>query len=110
LFDRHGILTADFVKNDIEGGEPELRDALLALGHRVQPYYIEFSQFAPLDDYLALASALLSLNFACYDEAASSRFTTIEDVARHLKTAFATGPIAVTNLWFIGEQTQVSGN
>jgi FkbM family methyltransferase len=110
LFDRHGIRTADFVKIDIEGGEPELRGALLALGHRVRSYYIEFSQFAPLDDYLALASALFSLHFACYDEAASSRFTTVEDVARHLKAAFATGPIAVTNLWFIGQEVTAPGN
>jgi FkbM family methyltransferase len=102
LFDRHDIRTADFVKIDIEGGEPKLRDALLALGNRVRSYYIEFSQFAPLDDYLALASTLLSLRFACYDETASSKLITIEDVARHLQTAFAPGPMTVTNLWFIG--------
>jgi FkbM family methyltransferase len=110
LFDRHRIRVADFVKIDIEGGEPQLRGALHALGGRVRSYYIEFSQFAPFDDYLALASTLLSLRFVCYDEAASTKLTTIEDVARHLRTAFASGPIAVTNLWFIGEPAQSAGN
>jgi FkbM family methyltransferase len=101
LFDGHRITTADFVKIDIEGGEPKLRDALVALGHRVRCYYIEFSQFAPLDDYLALASGLLATDFACYDEAASMPLRTIDDIAHHLKSAFAPGPLAVTNLWFI---------
>ncbi len=101
LFNRHGIRTADFVKIDIEGGEPKLREALLALDHRVRSYYIEFSQFAPLDDYLALASALLSMGFACYDETASLQFGTFEDVARHLGESFAPGPMSVTNLWFV---------
>jgi FkbM family methyltransferase len=101
LFDVHRITTADFVKIDIEGGEPRLRDALLALGHRVRSYYIEFSQFAPFGEYLALASALLSMKFACYDEPASARLESVDDVARHLQSAFASGPMAVTNLWFI---------
>jgi FkbM family methyltransferase len=101
LFDRHGIRTADFVKIDIEGGEPKLREALLALRNRVRSYYIEFSQFAPSEDYLALASALLSLDFMCYDETASSRLNNTSEIARHLRTAFEPGPMTVTNLWFI---------
>lgn len=101
LFDRHGIRTADFVKVDIEGGEPKLKDAVLALGTRVRSYYIEFSQFAPFDEYLALASSLLSVDFECYDESAASRLNTVDEVARYLRAAFAAGPMAVTNLWFI---------
>lgn len=106
LFDSHAIRTADFVKIDIEGSEPKLREALVALRERVRSYYIEFSQFAPLDDYLALASTLLAQRFACYDETASSRLGTLEDIARHLRTAFAPSPIAATNLWFIAERAK----
>lgn len=104
LFDRLGIKTADFVKIDIEGGEPKVKEALMALGERVRSYYIEFSQFAPLADYLALASALIAGHFACYDETASLRLNTAEEIAGHLRTAFAPGKIAVTNLWFIAER------
>ena len=106
LFDRCDIRTADFVKIDIEGGEPKLTEALIALGNRVRAYYIEFSQFAPFDDYMALASALLSQHFICYDETAASKLRTVEDIARHIRTAFAPGPITATNLWFIGVQEQ----
>lgn len=105
LFDHHGIKTADFVKIDIEGSEPKLRDALVALNDRVRAYYIEFSQFAPFDDYVALAGALLALRFACYDSAMSAKLATTDDIAAHLRAAFAPSNIAVTNLWFIAVPT-----
>ncbi len=102
LFDRLGIGSADFVKIDIEGGEPKLREAIVALAKRVRAYYIEFSQFAPFDDYLGLASALRDCGYACYDAGATSQLNSVEEIARHLRAAFAAGPIAVTNLWFVG--------
>jgi len=100
LFDRHAIHTADFVKIDIEGGEPKLKDALTALGHRVRVYYIEFSQFAPFDDYIALAASLLAQRFDCYDETATARLGSADDIARYLRATFAPGKMAVANLWF----------
>jgi FkbM family methyltransferase len=100
LFDRHGIRIADFVKVDIEGAEPQLKEAMLKLGGRVRSYYIEFSQFAPFDDYVALAAALVSQKFVCYDETAALKLATIESIAQHLKSAFSPGPQTVTNLWF----------
>lgn len=103
LFYRLGIGRADFVKIDIEGGEPKLRDAMVALGSRVRSYYIEFSQFAPLDDYMALAAALLATRFACYDETASAPLATAEDIARHLRATFSPGPMSVANLWFVAQ-------
>ncbi|MBY0511056.1 MAG: FkbM family methyltransferase [Rhodospirillaceae bacterium] len=100
LFDQRGIREADFVKIDIEGGEPKLKDALIALGRRVKAYCIEFSQFAPFDDYMTLTAALRAQQFECYDESAAVRLTSGEEIARHLRAAFAPGKIAVTNLWF----------
>lgn len=102
LFDRHGIDAADFVKIDIEGSEPALRDAVSALRDRVRSYYIEFSQFAPIADYMALADTLLSQGFACFDEPASNSLRNIVEIEQHVRHAFAPGPIAVTNLWFVG--------
>ncbi len=104
LFDKLGIKTADFVKIDIEGGEPKVKEALMALDERVRSYYIEFSQFAPLEDYLGLASALIGRKFTCYDETAAVRLNTAEEISRHLRAAFAPSKIAVTNLWFIAER------
>lgn len=101
LFDELGIGHADFVKIDIEGGEPKLKEAMLALGDRVRAYYIEFSQFAPIDDYIGLATAMLSRGFSCHDELFATRFVAADEVARYLRTEFTRGPIAVTNLWFL---------
>jgi FkbM family methyltransferase len=100
LFDQRGIQKADFVKIDIEGGEPKLKDALVVLGQRVRAYCIEFSQFAPFDDYMSLTEALRGQQFECYDDAAATRLNSREDTAQYLRAAFAPGKIAVTNLWF----------
>ncbi len=102
LFDRLGISIADLVKIDIEGGEPKLRAAIAALHRRVRAYYIEFSQFAPLDEYLALADELRDGGYACYAMNAEARLNNTGEIAGHLRAAFAAGPIAVTNLWFVG--------
>lgn len=101
LFDRLGVAVADFVKIDIEGGEPKLRAGIAALHSRVRAYYIEFSQFAPLDEYLALAGELRDGGYACYDMDARTQLTATEEIAKHLQAAFAAGPVAVTNLWFV---------
>lgn len=103
LFDLHGIQKADFVKIDVEGHEPKLKEALVALGNRVRCYLIEFSQFAPFEDYLSLAAVLLDLRFKCYDLDATTNLMTTDDIARHLRVAFASSKIAVSNLWFIAE-------
>lgn len=100
MFERCGVKTADFVKIDIEGSEPRLREAVVALRDRVRAYYIEFSQFAPNEDYMALAQSLLSQRFVCYDETASITLRNAPEIAQHLRQAFAPGPMAVTNLWF----------
>jgi FkbM family methyltransferase len=100
LFSRYEIDRADFVKIDIEGSEPGLMGAIAALAGRVRSYYIEFSQFAPMQRYLALAELLLKNDFACYDEPAERRFGGTDELEPHLRRAFAAGPIAATNLWF----------
>jgi FkbM family methyltransferase len=100
LFDRHGIATADFVKIDIEGSEPKLKDALVALGGRVRAYMIEFSRFAPFEDYIALAAALLAQGYACHNENATQRLASIDDIAAHLRTTLAASTMSVANLWF----------
>lgn len=101
LMDGLELHKADLVKIDIEGSEPMLRDAIVALGKRVDAYYIEFSQFAPFDDYIALAVALLSLGFRCHSESLATELRTAEEIAKHLRGAFAQGPIATTDLWFL---------
>jgi FkbM family methyltransferase len=101
IFERCRVETADFVKIDIEGSEPKLREAVVALRDRVRSYYIEFSQFASNEDYMALARSLLSQRYVCYDETASITLRNAPEVAQHLRQAFAPGPMAVTNLWFV---------
>jgi FkbM family methyltransferase len=103
ILERCGVKNADFVKIDIEGSEPRLREAVVALRDRVRSYYIEFSQFAPKEDYIALAQSLLSQGFVCYDETASITLRDVPEIAQHLRQAFAPGPMAVTNLWFVRE-------
>jgi FkbM family methyltransferase len=107
IFDRYGVRTADFVKIDIEGGEPALKEAIAALGNRVRSYYIEFSKFAPLDDYLALAQTLLSRRFACYDEAGSTALDDLQAIERHLRSALAAESTLFTNLWFVAAKTDI---
>ena len=108
LLDRLGITDADFVKIDIEGGEPKLREAMLALGRRVHAYYIEFSQFAPLAEYLSLAAALTGLGFKCFDDAAQVELDSLPEIEHHLGRAFEAGPMAVTNLWFVRKSRQTA--
>lgn len=101
LFDRHGIRTADFVKIDIEGGEPRLRDAIGRLGERVRSYYIEFSTFAPLGDYLALAKTLLERGFRCRDEGGTTGLDGMQAIEGYLQRELKSRPVPVTNLWFV---------
>jgi FkbM family methyltransferase len=101
MLDRCDVKTADFIKIDIEGSEPKLREALVALGERVRSYYVEFSQFAPLEDYMALAQSLVSGGFDCLDESGSIALRTTTEIAQHLNHAFAPDAMAVTNLWFV---------
>jgi FkbM family methyltransferase len=101
LLDRCGVNCADFVKIDIEGSEPLLIEAIAPLRGRVRAYYIEFSQFAARAGYLALAQALLDSGYVCLDEAASEQLADTAAIVRYLDEAFAPGPLAVTNLWFV---------
>lgn len=101
ILDAYGVEHADFVKIDIEGSEPRLARSIAALRGRVRSYYVEFSQFAPLADYLALARTLLDAGYGCYDEAGERALGDVDEIDRHLRPIFAAGPIAVTNLWFV---------
>ena len=100
LFRRHGVASADFVKIDIEGAEPRLARSLVALGRRVHAYLIEFSKFAPLADYSALAAALITTGFRCYDEQGSRPLKSGAEVEHHLKQVLGNEGAVVTNLWF----------
>ena len=66
----------------------------------MRSYYIEFSRFAPLADYLALAQTLLALGFVCYDSAGSANLGGTKEIDQYLQGVFASGVLA-TNLWFI---------
>jgi hypothetical protein len=100
IFDANDVGTADFVKIDIEGSEPALAASVGALRARVRSYYIEFSQFAPLAGYLALAQALLDAGYVCFDEDGAAPLRGVSAVEHAARAAFAAGPLAVTNLWF----------
>lgn len=103
LFDKFAIGTADFVKIDIEGGEPKLQSAIVALGPRVGAYHIEFSQFAPFEKYIELAATLLAQRFKCFDFDGVTALSSLEDIASHLRKTFALGRIQVANLWFFAD-------
>ncbi|HEX2829433.1 MAG TPA: FkbM family methyltransferase [Burkholderiales bacterium] len=100
LLDRCGVASADFVKIDIEGSEPLLRQALIALRGRVRSYYIEFSQFAPLAGYRSLAQGLLDAGYDCFGQDGAAPLRDVAAIEGVTRAAFAAGPLAVTNLWF----------
>jgi FkbM family methyltransferase len=100
-FRKHGVASADFVKIDIEGAEPLLERSLVSLGKRVRAYLIEFSKFSPLEDYSALATALIKTGFLCYDEQGSRPLKSGAEVENHLTKVLGNDDTIVTNLWFI---------
>lgn len=108
IFAAHGIDVADFVKVDIEGAEPYLQESVGKLGPRVKAWMFEFSKFAPLQDYLDLAWALLSAGFAAYEEDGQSPLADIAAVQQHLVRTLTPREVLVTNLWFFA-RGQVSG-
>jgi FkbM family methyltransferase len=100
LLDQRGITSADFVKVDIEGAEPKLEGSLVALGDRVRCYLIEFSSFAPLEEYLSLADALMRAGFRCFDAEGKERLECRTAVRKHVQPLLAAEGV-VTNLWFV---------
>lgn len=100
IFELFEIDTADFVKIDIEGGEPKLRAGMTALAGRVRSYCIEFSQATPREDYMALAESLLARGYVCYQDGGPC-LPDPDAIARCLDAVFLGGKLSVANLWFV---------
>jgi FkbM family methyltransferase len=102
LFRERGVASADFVKIDIEGAEPRLKESLLTLGRRIRAYFIEFSKFAPLEEYVSLGEALIGAGFRCYDTDGSRPLAGGRELQNHLKQVLVDKNAIATNLWFVG--------
>lgn len=65
---RLGAPTIDFLKVDVEGGEPLLRESIGRMRGRIRAALFEFSRYNQIDEYLALHAALVDAGMAVMDE------------------------------------------
>lgn len=96
---QHGETHADFIKIDIEGAEPLLEDSLRQLGQRVGHYFIEFSVFAPREQYLSLARTLMAAGYLCRTEI-NDDTVNLQELATFLHHHLDDQKELAQNIWF----------
>ena len=99
LMAHHGFKTADLIKIDVEGTEPLLEDSLRQLAGRVSHFQIEFSNFAPRDDYLSLAHTLIGEGYICRHED-DDECLDVESLATILADRLDVKKSMAENIWF----------
>ena len=85
----------DFLKVDIEGAEPLLADALIALEGRVHASFVEMTRFNTIEAYQQLANAYDTAGLAMLDE----RMQPVMDAATSVREGLEQGP--GMNVWFL---------
>ena len=89
-----GIDEIDFMKVDVEGGEPLLSDSIARMPGRIHAAFVEISRYNSIPAYLEMVAA--------FDRAGLRMVngkTPIADPEDWIRTRLASGP--ATNVWFV---------
>jgi FkbM family methyltransferase len=93
--ERFGVERIDFLKIDIEGGEPLLADSIAAMAGRIGAAYVEISPFNTAEAYAALAAAFRSAGLAMFDRDLEPIGEPLEWITRSISSG------AAPNVWFL---------
>ena len=92
--ERLGIDEIDFVKIDVEGGEPLLSDSICRMPGRIHAAFVEISRYNSIPAYLEMVAAFAQAGLNMVDHKAP-----IADPEDWIRVRLATGP--ATNVWFV---------
>jgi|WetSurMetagenome_2_1015567.scaffolds.fasta_scaffold23902_4 FkbM family methyltransferase len=92
---RFGVDKIDFLKVDIEGGEPLLGASVRNMAGRIGSAFVEVSRYGPLDSYLELADAFAAGGLVMFDGVE----TRIGDPRAYLADRLEREP--AVNVWFL---------
>ncbi len=98
---RFGVDEIDFLKVDIEGGEPLLSASVRSMGGRIRSALVEVSRYGQLDSYLELVDAFASSGLALYDFDEDEQV--VGDPAGYIAGCLETRPSI--NVWFLPRRT-----
>lgn len=96
---RLGVEEIDFLKVDIEGGEPLLAPSIRAMAGRIRAAVVEMSTFNTLDAYGELIDAFAQAGLAMLHKAKPPKATPVEDPRAWL-AAQLDGKVTA-NVWFV---------
>ncbi len=94
LCERLKVQTIDFLKLDLEGGEPQLAGSIRALRGRIRAAYVEISTFNTLEAYLELVDAFASAGLSL----ATKKKRWVDAPGPWLQEQLST--VGLVNVWF----------
>ena len=95
LCERLKVGTIDFLKVDMEGGEPRLAAAIRALRGRIGVAYVEISSFNTIEAYLELVDAFAEAGLVM----AGKKLRPVDDPGPWLREQLAA--FRLLNVWFV---------
>ncbi len=94
--------TIDFLKIDVEGGEPRLATSIRALGPRIRAAFVEISSFNTLDAYFDLVDAFASAGLVL----AKKNLSKVEKPRQWLEENLPA--VGAMNVWFVDPARTIS--
>ena len=94
--------TIDFLKIDVEGGEPRLATSIRALGPRIRAAFVEISSFNTLEAYFDLVDAFASAGLVL----AKKNLSKVEKPRQWLEENLPA--VGAMNVWFVDPARTIS--
>ncbi len=98
LLRQHNFDYVDFMKIDIEGGEPLLYESLKRYASDIKSLFIEFGYMNTKDSYFSLLELLFEKGFLCFKDF-GEELTTLKEAQKYFSEKWDIREI--TNLWFL---------